>query len=103
MAGAGLYLTTVLATIILGVLYSLSFMLIFKPTDRYLLVVKVNRNSSNIITDKMKDKKKCVLKTESVKEDIVEFTYEVCDKSIADEILAWKDSNIKCVNLVNII
>ena len=103
MAGAGLYLTTILATIILGVLYSLSFMLIFKPTDRYLLVVKVNKNSTNLITDKMKDRKHCVLKTESVKEEIVEFTYEVCDKTIADEILSWKDSNIKCVNLVNII
>ena len=78
-------------------------MLIFKPTDRYLLVVKVNKNSTNLITDKMKDRKHCVLKTESVKEEIVEFTYEVCDKTIADEILYWKDSNIKCVNLVNII
>ena len=103
MAGAGLYLTTILATIILGILYSLSFMLIFKPTDRYLLVVKVNKNSTNLITDKMKDRKHCVLKTESVKEEIVEFTYEICDKTIADEILSWKDSNIKCVNLVNII
>lgn len=103
MAGAGLYLTTILATIILGVLYSLSFMLIFKPTDRYLLVVKVNKGSTNLITDKMKDRKNCVLKTESVKEEIVEFTYEICDKTIADEILSWKDSNIKCVNLVNII
>jgi len=103
MAGAGLYLTTILATIILGVLYSLSFMLIFKPTDRYLLVVKVNKESTKLITDKMKDRKNCVLKTESVKEEIVEFTYEICDKTIADEILSWKDSNIKCVNLVNII
>lgn len=43
MSGAGLYLTTILATVILGVLYSLSYMLIFKPVDKYLLVIKVEK------------------------------------------------------------
>ena len=104
MSGAGLYLTTVLATVILGVLYSLSYMLIFKPVEKYLLVVKIEKNASNKITDKMKDRKKCVLKTESIKENITEFTYELGSKEIADEILSWdKDiKEIKSINLINV-
>lgn len=102
MAGAGLYLTTILATIVLGVLYSLSFMLIFKPADKYLLIIKVNKSYSKTIFEQMSSKKKCILKTESIKDDIVEFTYELNSKEIADEILAWKDNNIKNINLVSI-
>lgn len=102
MAGAGLYLTTILATIILGVLYSLSFMLIFKPANKYLLVIKVNKSYSKTMSERMSSKSKCVLKTESVKADVVEFTYELSNKEIADEILTWKEIDIKSINLVNI-
>lgn len=107
MSGAGLYLTTILATVILGVLYSLSYMLIFKPTDKYLLVIKVDKKVSKKISDKMSGRNKCILKTESIKDDIVEFTYELGSKEIADEILSWKDDekdnkDIKSINLVNV-
>lgn len=107
MSGAGLYLTTVLATVILGVLYSLSYMLIFKPNDKYLLVIKVDKKASKKIADKMSGRSKCILKTESIKDDIVEFTYELGSKEIADEILSWKDDekdnkDIKSINLVNV-
>ena len=103
MSGAGLYVITIIATLLLGVFYSLSYMFIFKPNDKYLLIIKVEKKIAKQFSNEMKSKKKCVLKTESIKEDIVELTYEVGDKGIADEILSWKDSNIKCVNLVNII
>lgn len=107
MSGAGLYLTTILATVILGVLYSLSYMLIFKPVDKYLLVIKVDKKASKKITDKMAGRNKCILKTESIKDEIVEFTYELGSKEIADEILSWKNDendnkDIKSINLVNV-
>ncbi len=107
MSGAGLYLTTILATVILGVLYSLSYMLIFKPVEKYLLVIKVDKKASKKITDKMSGRNKCILKTESIKDEIVEFTYELGSKEIADEILSWKNDendnkDIKSINLVNV-
>ena len=103
MSGAGLYLVTILATIVLGILYSLSFILVFKPNDKYILVMKVNKDYASKLSEDMKRKKKCVLKTESIKGDVVEFTYEVNSKEIADEVLSLKDINdIKCINLVNV-
>ena len=53
MSGAGLYLVTILSVIILGLFYSLSYMFIFKPSDKYLLVIKVDKNNSKGILDEM--------------------------------------------------
>ena len=103
MSGAGLYVITIIATLLLGVFYSLSYMFIFKPNDKYLLIIKVEKKIAKQFSNEMKSKKKCVLKTESIKEDIVELTYEVGDKGIADEILKWQEKpEIKTINLVNI-
>ena len=103
MSGAGLYLVTIVATILLSILYSLSFILVFKPNDKYILIIKTNKNSADKISSEMKNKKKCILKTESIKDDIVEFTYEINSKEIADEVLSLKDNTeIKCINLVNV-
>ena len=103
MSGAGLYIITLIATLLLGVLYSVCNMIVFKPGDKYLLVIKVDKKVSKQISNEMKQKKKCVLKTESIKEGIVELTYEVCDKNIADELLKWQEKpEIKTINLVNI-
>ena len=41
---------------------------------------KVNKNYSKTMSEKMSSKSKCILKTESVKDDIVEFTYELSNK-----------------------
>ena len=35
MSGAGIYLTTVIATLILGILYTISYMTTFKSTEKY--------------------------------------------------------------------
>lgn len=55
----------------------------------------------------MAGRNKCILKTESIKDEIVEFTYELGSKEIADEILSWKNEendnkDIKSINLVNV-
>ncbi len=103
MSGAGLYLITILSVTLLGLFYSISYMFIFKPSDKYLLVMKVDVDKSKEILEQMNNKNKCVLKTESVKENIVEFTFEISDKKVSEEILEWKNKNeIKSINLISI-
>lgn len=103
MSGAGLYLTTIIATLLLGIFYSLSYMIIFKPSEKYLLIIKVDKSIAKQFSNEMKQKEKCILKTESIKDKIVELTYELSNKTIADELLKWQDKpEIKSINLVNI-
>ena len=103
MSGAGLYLTTIIATLLLGILYSLSYIIIFKPNEKYLLIIKVDKSIAKQISNEMKLKEKCILKTESIKDKIVELTYEISNKKIADEILKWQEKpEIKTINLINI-
>jgi uncharacterized membrane protein YhiD involved in acid resistance len=103
MSGAGLYLTTLIATLMLGIFYTASYMTVFKPSQKYLLVVKAEKQFGKNILELMEGKKKCVLKTESVKKDSIEFTFEISSKSAAKELLEWKDKKeIESIHLVNI-
>lgn len=104
MAGAGIYLTTVVATLILGILYMISYMMKFKKNEKYLVVIKTDKNFGKQITEFMDTKKKnSTLKTEFVKKDTAEFTYEITNKEVADELLGWKDKKeIESIHLVSI-
>ncbi len=103
MSGAGIYLTTIIATLILGILYMASYVTAFKTSQKYLLVVKADKNFGDKILDLMGQKKKCVLKTESVKKDSIEFTFELANKNVADDLLAWKDKKeIESIHLVSV-
>jgi len=103
MSGAGMYLVTLIATLILGIFYTISCMFMFKKNDKYLLVVKLDKSIAKQFSSEVNSKTKCVLKTESIKKDIVEFTYEVADKKIADELLSWNNKEeIHSIHLVNI-
>lgn len=103
MSGAGIYLTTIIATLILGILYMASYVTAFRATSKYLLVVKADKNFGDKILDLMSQKKKCTLKTEAVKKDSIEFTFEIANKSIADDLLAWKDKKeIESIHLVSV-
>lgn len=103
MSGAGLYTTTIIATLILGLFYFFFYLYQFKTTNKYLLVVKVDKKISEEITNIMKEKKKCILKTESLKGDKVEFTYEIGNKDIANDILALNGrKEVETINLINI-
>ena len=103
MSGAGLYLTTLIATLLLGIFYFISYAYSFKKSEKYLLVIKAKKSISKDITELMKSKKKCVLKTESYKGEYVEFTYELGNKELADDILEWNSKKeVQHINLVNI-
>ncbi len=103
MSGAGLYTTTIIATLILGLFFFLFYLYQFKTPNKYLLVVKVDKKISEEVTNLMKDKKKCILKTESLKGDKVEFTYELGNKELASDILSLNGrKEVETISLINI-
>ena len=51
----------------------------------------------------MKDKKKCVLKTESYKNNVAELTFEIANRTIAEDVLDMKkEDGIIAINLIEI-
>ncbi len=103
MSGAGLYVVTLIATIIIGLFYFLSFIYQAKQKTKQLLVIKSTVVASEKILELMKNKKKCSLKTESYKNNVAELTYELANREIAEEILKMKnDEGIISINLLEI-
>jgi len=103
MAGAGLYIVTLIATLIIGLLYLLSYSIQIKSKNKVLLVIKATTSHSDKIVDIMKTKKKCILKTESYKNSLAELTYEVANRNLVEDILAMKkDDGIISINLIEI-
>lgn len=103
MSGAGIYLTTIIATLILGILYMVSYMTTFKAKTKYLVVVKADKNFENSLLEFINTKKNCILKTESMKKDSIEFTFEVDKLETANELMSWKDKKeIESIHLVSI-
>lgn len=101
MSGAGLYLITVIACALLGLFYLISYFKVFKPIDKYLLVVNTSKKDSLEVA-KIFANKNCVLKTESIKKDKVELTYEVIGKEFANQILELNNDIIESVHMINI-
>lgn len=103
MSGAGIYLTTIIATLLLGILYMVSYLTAFKTKTKYLLVVKTDKNFGDKVLELMNTKKKCVLKTESIKKDTIEFTFEIASIEMANELMEWKDKKeLESIHLVSV-
>ena len=101
MSGAGLYLITIIACALLGLFYLISYFKVFKPIDKYLLVVNTNKKDSLEVA-KIFANKNCTLKTESIKKDKVELTYEVSGKEFANAILEMRNDAIESIHMINI-
>ena len=101
MSGAGLYLITIIACALLGLFYLISYFKIFKPIEKYLLVVNTDKENA-LEVSKMFANKNCTLKTESIKKDKVELTYEIIGKEFANEILKLKDDKLQSIHMNNI-
>jgi len=103
MSGAGLYFITLIASLVLGVLYLLFNTVAFKPTLKYLLVVNVNEKNTKEILDFILPRKKTILKTESLKADNVELTFELSGSDITGLVSTMKEKpGVSSVHLVNI-
>ena len=101
MSGAGLYLITIIACALLGLFYLISYFKVFKPIEKYLLVVNTSKKDSLEVA-KIFANKNCILKTESIKKDKVELTYEVIGKEFADQILELDNDYIEDIHMINI-
>ncbi len=102
MAGAGLYLITIIACALLGVFYLISYSKMFKPIEKYLLVINTNKKNS-VEVSKIFINKNCVLKTQSIKKDNVELTYEVTGREFANLMLELKDNElIESMHMISI-
>ena len=102
MSGAGLYLATLLATVIIGFCYFMFFSYQAKKKGKVLFIIKTYTVNTNEVFEIMANSKG-VIKTESYKGDIAEITYELADRSQAEEMLKYKDSEgLISLNLIDI-
>ncbi len=103
MVGAGLYIPSIIASVALGLLFFLAYSYIFKPTNRYLLILKYDAKISNKIEQKIKELPKNKLRTKTIFDDQIEATYEVDLKDDLTGDLVHKFANLKGVNNASLV
>ena len=102
MAGAGLYIITVLATFIVGLIYFISFLVQSKKDTKKILIINVKSESSNNIIELLKGKK-CNLKTESYKNNIAELTFEAKNRKELEKVIELKDNpEVLSLNIIDV-
>ena len=77
MAGAGLYLIAIIASLGIGVLYFVTYLMGFKVSNRYLLVLKYEASAHNEVLRKLKTLKKFKVRSKSIFGSEVELSLEV--------------------------
>jgi len=99
MAGAGLYLIAIIASLIVGLLYFLSYTAGFKTNKQYLLVIKYETQYDNVINNQIKKLKKSKLKSKSLSSGVVEATYEIMATEDENKILNNFESSCPVINV----
>ena len=77
MAGAGIYLVGVVGSLLLGAFFLASYLLGFKYSTRYLLILKFDKDAYDKIKDACKHLPKRKMKSNSVYKDNMELTFEI--------------------------
>ena len=77
MAGAGLYVPALVASLSIGVLYFISYLMGFKVQNRYLLVIKYEASAHESVIRKLKTIKKFKIRSKSIFGSNVELSLEV--------------------------
>jgi len=77
MAGAGLYIPAIIASLALGVLYFVTYLLGFKTANRYLLVLKYKSSAHDDVMRKLKALKKFKIRSKSIFDKEIELSLEV--------------------------
>lgn len=77
MAGAGLYIPALVASLGIGVLYFVSYLLGFKVSSRYLLVLKYKAQAHEEVMRKLKTIRKFKIRSKSIFNDSIELSLEV--------------------------
>ncbi len=77
MAGAGLYIPSLVASLAIGVLYFIVYLMGFRVSNRYLLVIKYYSEAHNDVIKKLKTIKKFKIRSKSIFSNEVELSLEV--------------------------
>ena len=77
MAGAGLYIPAVVASLGIGALYFVTFLMGFKVANRYLLVLKYKSSAHDDVLKKLKSLKKFKVRSKSIFGNEIELSLEV--------------------------
>lgn len=77
MAGAGLYLVAIIASIGIGVLYMVGYTMGFKTSRQYLFILKYEVSGDKRIIEALKKLPKTKLKSKSIVKNTIELTFEV--------------------------
>ncbi len=87
MAGAGLYLVAIISSIALGILYFVSYIMGIKVNPKYLVIIKYDTNSNDLIKKQLTKIPRFKIKSKSIVNETVELTFEVELKKDDTEIL----------------
>src|SRR5574344_893083 len=77
MAGAGLYVPALVASLGIGILYFICYSSGFKTTSRYLLVLKYESKAHDDVMSKLKALKKVKIRSKSIYDGLIELSLEV--------------------------
>ena len=77
MAGAGFYIPAIVATLGIGILYFATYLMGFRTSNRYLLVLKYKSSAHNDILKKLKTIKKFKIRSKSLFGSEIELSLEV--------------------------
>ena len=77
MSGAGLYLIAIIASVGIGILYFITYLVGFRVANRYLLVLKYEASAHNEVLKKIKQLRKFKIRSKSIFDDSVELSLEV--------------------------
>lgn len=86
MAGAGLYIPALAASLLIGILYFVSYLIGFKTSSRYLLVLKYDVSCHSAVMKKLKNIKKYKVRSKSIFGSKAELSLEVDVKEKNGEI-----------------
>ena len=77
MAGAGLYIVALVASLGIGVLYFVTYLMGFKIANRYLLVLKYDADAHNEVVRRLKTLRKFKIRSKSIFGNQIELSLEV--------------------------
>lgn len=103
MSGAGLYLISILGSVLLGLLYVISYSMGFKVSSNYLLIIKYEAGAHSEVSKIMKKINKKKLKSKTLSKNVIELTFEVEFKEVKEDIINQfeKIEGVKTASLIS--
>ena len=89
MAGAGLYIVAIIASVCIGILYFIGYMLGFKAKHQFLVILKYDVSIDKAILKQISKLPKTKIKSKSISKDIVELTFELEQKENDTKVLDY--------------